>query len=47
MTHKVDYQLTKDKRGRKIAYKVNVATGKKARITYKVAQKRQRDLRVK
>jgi hypothetical protein len=45
MTHKVDYELTKDKRGRKIAYKVDVATGKKKRIGYKVAQKRQRDLK--
>ena len=44
MTHKVDYQLTKDKRGRKIAYKVDVATGKKERVKYKVAQKRRRDL---
>jgi hypothetical protein len=45
MTHKVDYELTKDKRGRKIAYKVDVVTGKKKRIGYKIAQKRQRDLK--
>jgi hypothetical protein len=44
MTHKVDYELTKDKRGRKIAYKIDVAAGKKSPIKYKVAQKRKRDL---
>ena len=44
MTHKVDYQLTTDKKGRKIAYKIDVATGKKERVKYEVAQKRARDL---
>lgn len=45
MTHKVEYGLTTDKAGRKRAYKVDVATGKKEPIKYKVAQKRQRDLK--
>lgn len=44
MTHKVDYELKTDKRGRKIAYKIDVKTGKKSPIKYKVAQKRKRDL---
>lgn len=44
MTHKVDYELTTDKKGRKIAYKIDVNTGKKTPIKYKLAQKRKRDL---
>jgi hypothetical protein len=44
MTHKVEYELKEDKRGHKIAYKIDVATGKKEPVKYKVAQKRQRDL---
>ena len=44
MTYKVDYELTKDKRGRKIAYEVDVTTGKKKRVGYKIAQKRRWDL---
>lgn len=44
MVQKVDYELKKDKRGRKYALRVDLKTGKKTRIAYKLAQKRKRDL---
>jgi len=45
MARKVYYEFKIDKRGRKYANRVDVKTGKKQRIAYKLAQKRERDLR--
>jgi len=44
MARKVFYEFKTDKRGRKYANRVDVKTGKKQRIAYKLAQKRERDL---
>ena len=44
MARKVYYEFKTDKRGRKYANRVDVKTGKKQRIAYKLAQKRERDL---
>jgi len=44
MVRKVYYEFKTDKRGRKYANRVDVKTGKKQRIAYKLAQKRERDL---
>lgn len=44
MVQKVDYELKEDKRGRKYALKIDLKTKKKTRITYRLAQKRKRDL---
>jgi len=45
MARKVFYEFKIDKRGRKYANRVDIKTGKKQRIAYKLAQKRERDLR--
>ncbi|MGB9497595.1 MAG: hypothetical protein ACKVE3_06990 [Dissulfuribacterales bacterium] len=45
MTRKVFYEFKMDKRGRKYANRVDSWTGKKTRIAYKLAQKRDRDIR--
>lgn len=45
MISKVEYTFHVDKAGRKYALKVDVKSGKKSRIVYKVAQKRARDLK--
>ena len=42
MTYKINYELKTDKVGRKYALKVNLATGKKERIQYDIAEKRQK-----
>lgn len=44
MSNKINYEFKVDKAGRKYALKVDVATGKKLRVSYKLAQKRARDL---
>jgi len=44
MARKVFYEFKTDKRGRKYANRVDAKTGKKQRIVYKLAQKRERDL---
>lgn len=44
MIEKVNYEFKTDKRGSKYALRVNVKSGKKKRINYKLAQKRHRDL---
>jgi hypothetical protein len=45
MTYKVDYEFKKDKLKRKYALKINLITGKKERINYKVAQRRASNLK--
>ena len=45
MARKVFYEFKTDKKGRKYANRIDVKTGKKQRIAYKLAQKRERDLR--
>lgn len=45
MTYKVDYEFKKDKLKRKYALKVNLITGKKERINYKIAQRRVSNLK--
>ena len=45
MARKVYYEFKTDKQGRKYANRIDVKTGKKQRIAYKLAQKRERDLR--
>jgi len=45
MVRKVYYEFKTDKRGRKYANRVDAKTGKKQRIAYKLAQKRERDIR--
>ncbi len=40
MGYKVDYELKKDSLGRKYALKINLKTGKKQRVGYKLAQSR-------
>lgn len=45
MISKVEYTFHIDKAGHKYALKVDVKSGKKSRIIYKVAQKRARDLK--
>jgi len=45
MARKVFYEFKTDKRGRKYANRVDAKTGKKQRIAYKLAQKRERDIR--
>ena len=40
MTHKVEYEFKKDSLKRKYALRVDLVTGKKERIEYKLAQKR-------
>ena len=45
MTHQVEYVFKKDSLKRKYALKVNVKTGKKERIGYKLAQKRYSNLK--
>ena len=45
MARKVFYEFKTDKKGRKYANRVDAKTGKKQRIAYKLAQKRERDLR--
>ena len=45
MTRKVFYEFKTDKRGRKYANRVDSRTGKKTRVAYKLAQKRDRDIR--
>jgi len=47
MTRKVTYEFKTDKRGRKYANRIDLKTGKKTRIAYKLAQKRDRDIRYK
>lgn len=44
MAYRVDYELKQDKRGVKYALKVNLKTGKKSRVPYKIAEKRKRGL---
>ena len=44
MTDRVQYEFKTDKAGRKYALRVEVKTGKKTRINYKLAQKRSRDI---
>ena len=44
MLQRTDYELKRDKKGRKYALKIDLKTNKKTRINYKVAQKRKRDL---
>jgi len=45
MARKVFYEFKIDKLGRKYANRIDVKTGKKQRVAYKLAQKRERDLR--
>ena len=45
MARKVFYEFKMDKRGRKYANRVDAKTGKKQRIAYKLAQKREWDIR--
>ena len=45
MAYKVDYEFKTDSLDRKYALKVNLETGKKERINYKLASKRSRDLK--
>jgi len=45
MARKVYYEFKTDKRGRKYANRIDAKTGKKQRIAYKLAQKRERDIR--
>ena len=44
MVRKVYYEFKTDKLGRKYANRIDAKTGKKTRIAYKLAQKRERDL---
>ena len=45
MTRKVDYEFKTDKRGRNYANQIVVKTGKRKRISVKLAKKRLRDIR--
>ncbi len=45
MTHKVEYEFKKDSLKRKYALRVDLITGKKERIEYKLAQKRASSLK--
>lgn len=45
MAYKVDYEFKTDSLNRKYALKVDLKTGKKERIDYKLAYKRSRDLK--
>jgi len=45
MARKVFYEFKIDRLGRKYANRIDAKTGKKQRIAYKLAQKRERDLR--